>query len=94
MPILLDRSLKISTGMALPLALLAIGDLGALAGRRLDALSGGERRRVEICRALATRQAIQWPLVELATQSEMLRLLIWKTAWEMDQMPKPEVETW
>jgi acyl-CoA dehydrogenase len=42
--------------------------------------------------ALARNQAIQFPLVELATQAEMLRLLIFKTAWEMDQMPKPEVE--
>ena len=41
---------------------------------------------------LADNQAIQWPLVELATQAEMLRLLIRKTAWEMDQMPHPEVE--
>jgi acyl-CoA dehydrogenase len=41
---------------------------------------------------LARNQAIQWPLVELATQCEMLRLLIRKTAWEMDQMPHPEVE--
>ena len=41
---------------------------------------------------LSVNQAIQFPLVELATQAEMLRLLIRKTAWEMDQMPKPEVE--
>ncbi|MFZ1967433.1 MAG: acyl-CoA dehydrogenase family protein, partial [Bradyrhizobium sp.] len=37
-------------------------------------------------------QAIQWPLVELATQAEMLRLLICKTAWEMDQMTQEQVE--
>ena len=37
-------------------------------------------------KALAENQAIQWPLVELATQAEMLRLLIRKTAWEMDQL--------
>jgi len=43
-------------------------------------------------RALATNQAIQFPLVELATQAEMLRLLIRKTAWEMDRMPQREVE--
>jgi len=42
--------------------------------------------------ALAKNQGIQFPLVELATQVEMLRLLIRKTAWEMDQMAKPEVE--
>ena len=35
---------------------------------------------------LADNQAIQWPLVELSTQAEMLRLLIYKTAWQMDNM--------
>jgi len=35
---------------------------------------------------LSTNQAIQWPLVELATQAEMLRLLILRTAVEMDQV--------
>ena len=50
------------------------------------------RMRKPFGEALAKNQAIQWPLVELATQAEMLRLLIQKTAWEMDQMTKPEVE--
>ncbi len=50
------------------------------------------RKRKPFGEALARNQAIQFPLVELATQTEMLRLLIFKTAWEMDQMPKPEVE--
>ncbi len=50
------------------------------------------RKRKPFGEALAKNQAIQFPLVELATQTEMLRLLIFKTAWEMDQMPKPEVE--
>jgi acyl-CoA dehydrogenase len=40
---------------------------------------------------LAVNQAIQFPLVELATEAEMLRLLIYKTAAEMDMMTKPEV---
>ena len=35
-------------------------------------------------KALATNQAIQFPLVELQTQCEMLRALIHKTAWQMD----------
>ncbi|KEF63552.1 acyl-CoA dehydrogenase [Exophiala aquamarina CBS 119918] len=35
---------------------------------------------------LSLNQAIQWPLVELATQAEMLRLLILRTAVEMDQV--------
>jgi alkylation response protein AidB-like acyl-CoA dehydrogenase len=35
-------------------------------------------------KALATNQGIQFPLVELQTQCEMLRALIHKTAWMMD----------
>lgn len=50
------------------------------------------RARKPFGRALAENQGIQFPLVELATQCEMLRQLIHKTAWEMDQMPHPEVE--
>jgi acyl-CoA dehydrogenase len=50
------------------------------------------RQRKPFGKALSENQAIQWPLVELATQAEMLRQLIYKTAWEMDQMPHPEVE--
>lgn len=42
-------------------------------------------------KALSHNQAIQFPLVELSTQAEMLRLLIFKTAWEMDHMSKPDV---
>jgi acyl-CoA dehydrogenase len=50
------------------------------------------RLRKPFGEALAKNQAIQFPLVELATQAEMLRLLIFKTAWEMDQIPKPQHE--
>ncbi|MEZ5649558.1 MAG: acyl-CoA dehydrogenase family protein [Burkholderiaceae bacterium] len=41
---------------------------------------------------LARNQAIQFPLVELATQCEMLRLLIYKTAAEMDGMAHAQIE--
>lgn len=41
---------------------------------------------------LSHNQGIQFPLVELATQCEMLRQLIRKTAVEMDSMPHVEVE--
>ena len=44
------------------------------------------RARKPFGRALAENQAIQWPLVELATQAEMLRLLIRKTAWQMSRL--------
>ena len=36
-------------------------------------------------KALSSNQGIQFPLVELHTQCEMLRALIYKTAWMMDQ---------
>ena len=49
------------------------------------------RQRKPFGKALATNQAIQFPLVELATEAEMLRLLIYKTAAQMDMMSKPEV---
>jgi alkylation response protein AidB-like acyl-CoA dehydrogenase len=50
------------------------------------------RARKPFGRALSENQAIQFPLVELATQCEMLRLLIYKTAWEMDRMPHEAIE--
>ena len=37
-------------------------------------------------KTLADNQAIQFPVVELVTQVEMLRLLILKTSWEMDRV--------
>src|SRR3546814_17822188 len=50
------------------------------------------RTRKPFGAALAKNQAIQFPLVELATQAEMLRLLIRKTAWDMDHLPHKENE--
>lgn len=41
--------------------------------------------RAPFGKPLATNQAIQFPLVELQTQCEMLRALIHKTAWSMDK---------
>ncbi|MEO0816356.1 MAG: acyl-CoA dehydrogenase family protein [Pseudomonadota bacterium] len=49
------------------------------------------RERAPFGKPLAVNQAIQFPVVELVSEAEMLRLLIFKTAWEMDQMSKPEV---
>jgi acyl-CoA dehydrogenase len=50
------------------------------------------RERKPFGKPLSDNQAIQWPLVELATQAEMLRLLIRKTAWEMDRLHHKEIE--
>jgi alkylation response protein AidB-like acyl-CoA dehydrogenase len=42
------------------------------------------RERVTWGRPLASNQAIQWPLAELHTECEMVRNLVYKTAWRMD----------
>ena len=44
------------------------------------------RERLIRERALASNQAIQWPLIELHTEAAMLRELIRKTAWQLDQV--------
>lgn len=44
------------------------------------------KERAPFGKPLATNQAIQFPLVELQTQCEMLRALIHKTAWQMDEI--------
>ncbi len=51
------------------------------------------RKRKTFGAELSRHQAIQWPIVELATQIEMLRQLIRKTAWEMDRTPHKEIES-
>ncbi len=50
------------------------------------------RQRKPFGEELARNQAIQFPLVELATQCEMLRMLIYKTAWQMDQIEHAAIE--
>jgi len=49
------------------------------------------RQRITFGQPLSTRQAIQWPLVELQTECEMVRLLVRKTAWELDQKHHMEI---
>lgn len=43
------------------------------------------KRRAPFGKPLATNQGVQFPLVELRTQCEMLKVLIQKTAWSMDR---------
>jgi alkylation response protein AidB-like acyl-CoA dehydrogenase len=43
------------------------------------------RERITFGQPLAARQAIQWPLVELQTDAELLRNLVRRTAWELDR---------
>ncbi|GAB3306693.1 acyl-CoA dehydrogenase [Epidermidibacterium keratini] len=49
------------------------------------------RERVTFGEPLARRQAIQWPLVELATEAQMLQALIRKTAAELDTRDHLEI---
>jgi acyl-CoA dehydrogenase len=49
------------------------------------------RERKPFGKALASNQAVQFPLVELHTEAAMLRLLIYATAQQMDEMPRVEV---
>jgi len=49
------------------------------------------RTRVTFGQPLSTRQAIQWPLVELQTECEMVRQLVRKTAWELDHRHHMEI---
>lgn len=41
--------------------------------------------RTTFGKPLSQNQAIQFPMAELATEAEMLRALIWKTAWQLDE---------
>ena len=49
------------------------------------------RERETFGKPLSANQGIQFPLVELHAEAEMLRQLIYKTAHDMDQMPKRDV---
>jgi acyl-CoA dehydrogenase len=56
---------------------------GAVLHRRVGEVRAQERK--PFGKPLASNQGIQFPLVELQTQCEMLRALIHKTAWQMDR---------
>lgn len=49
------------------------------------------RERITFGKPLSERQAIQWPLAELQTETEMVRQLVRKTAWELDQRHHMEI---
>jgi acyl-CoA dehydrogenase len=51
------------------------------------------RKRKPFGKELSTNQGIQFPIVELSTQAEMLKLLILKTASEMDGLTQKEIES-
>jgi acyl-CoA dehydrogenase len=43
---------------------------------------------------LSSNQAIQWPLAELHTECEMVRNLVYKTAWHLDRKNHLEISDW
>ena len=47
------------------------------------------RERKPFGKPLSLNQAIQWPLAEMHTEAEMIRQLVRKTAWEMDEGVDP-----
>ena len=49
------------------------------------------RKRITFGAPLSSRQAIQFPLVELHTEAEMVRGLVRKTAWELDRLPHMQI---
>src|SRR5258708_28223760 len=69
----------------------AASSLGAAVDCIEESVKYAKERKI-FGKPLADNQAIQWPLVELATQAQMLRLLIQKTAWEMDRMDHKAIE--
>lgn len=52
------------------------------------------RNRKVFGKALSSHQAIQWPLAELNTECEMVRGLVYKTAWHLDRNNHLEVSDW
>jgi alkylation response protein AidB-like acyl-CoA dehydrogenase len=52
----------------------------------IDEMVRYAKERITFGKPLAERQAIQFPLVELATEAELVRTLIRKTAVELDEL--------
>jgi alkylation response protein AidB-like acyl-CoA dehydrogenase len=49
------------------------------------------KQRVVFGKPLAVNQAVQWPLVELQTEAQMVRLLVYYAAWHLDRNHHLEV---
>lgn len=62
----------------------AASSLGA-AQYCIDRAAHYARERVVFGKPLARNQAVQWPLAELATEAQMVRLLVYYAAWHLDR---------
>jgi alkylation response protein AidB-like acyl-CoA dehydrogenase len=68
----------------------AASSLGA-AQYCIDRAVGYAGQRVVFGKPLAVNQAVQWPLVELQTEAQMVRLLVYYAAWHLDREHHLEV---
>jgi alkylation response protein AidB-like acyl-CoA dehydrogenase len=62
----------------------AASSLGA-AQYCIDRAADYARQRTVFGKPLAVNQAVQWPLAELATEAQMVRLLVYYGAWHLDR---------
>jgi alkylation response protein AidB-like acyl-CoA dehydrogenase len=62
----------------------AASSLGA-AQYCIDRAADYARQRTVFGKPLAVNQAVQWPLAELATEAQMVRLLVYYAAWHLDR---------
>ena len=68
----------------------AASSLGA-AQYCIDRAVGYASQRVVFGKPLSLNQAVQWPLVELQTEAQMVRLLVYYAAWHLDRNHHLEV---
>jgi acyl-CoA dehydrogenase len=68
----------------------AASSLGA-AQYCIDRAVGYASERVVFGKPLSVNQAVQWPLVELQTEAQMVRLLVYYAAWHLDRNHHLEV---
>jgi acyl-CoA dehydrogenase len=68
----------------------AASSLGA-AQYCIDRAVGYAGERVVFGKPLSVNQAVQWPLVELQTEAQMVRLLVYYAAWHLDRNHHLEV---
>ncbi|HEU0192132.1 MAG TPA: acyl-CoA dehydrogenase family protein [Mycobacterium sp.] len=68
----------------------AASSLGA-AQYCIDRAAEYARQRVVFGKPLSVNQAVQWPLAELATEAQMVRLLVYYAAWHLDRNNHMEV---
>ena len=68
----------------------AASSLGA-AQYCIDRAADYARQRVVFGKPLSVNQAVQWPLAELQTEAQMVRLLVYYAAWHLDRDHHMEV---